>query len=321
MGAVVLAGAGCGTAAVCARAESPYVELDALRVGDIVHVPTGRAMTRGEALDWLAAFRVVFVGETHDSPSDHAIERIVLEGLAARHGGRVALGLEMLPQTDQPTLDAYLRGEVDDAAMQALWERRWGPTWAQYRPLLALARRLGIPVVALNCPRDVVQAVVAKGLDGLDPETAARLPAMDRDDPWHRTLARAVFEAHARGSGRFDRFEAVQALWDEAMADTAARFLRGPGRDRTLVVVAGAFHVRHGVGIPRRLFRRLPVPYATVVPIAVRVAPEREQALMETAEVHVPLPVADLVWAVGYGDAPEIGAPERPRATTPAAHR
>jgi predicted metalloprotease with PDZ domain len=79
----------------------------------------------------------------------------------------------------------------------------------------------------------------------------------------------------------------------------------GPaGRDKLLVVFAGGGHIAYGFGIPRRAFRRAPVPYVTILPQTdIGQAPQNSaHAVMEVEPVTFPLPAADIVWAVGYED-------------------
>jgi membrane-associated protease RseP (regulator of RpoE activity) len=108
---------------------------------------------------------------------------------------------------------------------------------------------------------------------------------------------------HARGVGA-DAFYRVQLLWDETMAETAAEYLKSPaGRGRRLLVLAGSNHVRYGFGIPRRLFRRVPLPFVIVEPYVhgsgVEVPKDR---LMEADVPALPLRPADLYWSVRYRD-------------------
>lgn len=74
-----------------------------------------------------------------------------------------------------------------------------------------------------------------------------------------------------------------------------------------MVVFAGGAHVAYGFGIPRRAFRRAPLPYVTVLPETdVAAAPtDRPGTVMEVESFALPLPVADVVWAVGYEGLPE----------------
>nr|VFJ58482.1 MAG: Uncharacterized iron-regulated protein [Candidatus Kentron sp. FM]VFJ72603.1 MAG: Uncharacterized iron-regulated protein [Candidatus Kentron sp. FM]VFK11710.1 MAG: Uncharacterized iron-regulated protein [Candidatus Kentron sp. FM] len=64
----------------------------------------------------------------------------------------------------------------------------------------------------------------------------------------------------------FQRFMDVQLLWDEGMAERAAKYLtEHPGH--TLVVLAGSGHLAYGHGIPDRVRRRVPVESAIILPV------------------------------------------------------
>ena len=288
------------------RVESPYFDLSTLRKGQIVHLPTGRSMSRDQLMGHLEAFPVVYVGETHDNIYDHEIELEVLKHLTEAFPGEVALGLEMLARPFQNDVDAYLAGEMDDKAfVRDVWSKSWGPSaWPYYRDLLHFAREHGVPVLALNAGNDLKAAVRKHAFDELPPEFAARLPEdMDTADPYHRAFAEAMLMGHDAGSRYVDVFLRIETLWDETMADTAARALTaGPDAPRHLVVIAGGNHVRYGFGIPRRLFRRVPLPYVVLTPYPVEIPQDKRDRLMDVDLPYLPLRVADFYWGVGYVD-------------------
>jgi len=59
--------------------------------------------------------------------------------------------------------------------------------------------------------------------------------------------------------------------------------------------------------VPRRLFRRLPVPFATVVPFTPVVPQDKQDRLMKVKKMpEIPLLLADFGWAVAYGDLPGV---------------
>jgi uncharacterized iron-regulated protein len=226
-----------------------------------------RISAMDQLLDAIADRRVVFVGESHDRPEDHLTQLKVIQGLKAR-GKDVAIGMESFQQPYQPALDAYIRGDLDEAGLlrQTQYFDRWGFDWRLYRPLLQYAREQHIPVIALNLEAELTHRVREVGLEGLSPTERARLPAqIDRSDTAYQERVRAVFEQHPMPDKRsFERFIEVQLAWDEGMAERAARYLR-ENPQKTLVVLAGVGHIEYGQGIPRRLLRRVPVPAATLV--------------------------------------------------------
>src|SRR5450759_607418 len=66
---------------------------------------------------------------------------------------------------------------------------------------------------------------------------------------------RLIFNSHPTGNG-FATFVEGVLLWDESMADTAARYLKAHPQSR-MVVLAGMVHVIYGDGIPERVNLRL----------------------------------------------------------------
>jgi uncharacterized iron-regulated protein len=235
----------------------------------------------GGLIDKLANRRVVFVGESHDRYEDHLNQLAIVSGLHARDKD-LAIGMEFFQQPFQQDLDDYVAGRIGEADLlrRTDYFERWRFDYRLYRPILRLAREHGIPIVALNIEKEITEAVGDGGIEGLSAAQRARIPAeMERDDEAYRARVRAVFDSHpqvrdehteegkdgpAAADARFERFLSVQLLWDEGMADRAARYLHEtPGR--TLVVLAGAGHLEYGRGIPKRLQRRIQVPAAIVL--------------------------------------------------------
>src|SRR5574341_1335033 len=287
-------------------AESPYRPIEGLPAGTILHVPTGVELSRPQLFDLLAGARVVYVGESHDNVRHHRIQLDILQGLVDRFPGHVAVGMEMFQRPAQPSLDRWSRGEMSDKDLVALWYENWTEDYEYYREIMEFIRDRRIPLVALNASQQTAHALSAGGSETLSPEQRAALPDIDTEDPYHREQMQAVFGAHAQGAG-FEPFYRTMLLWDETMAQTVSEYVTSPqGRDDRLVVFAGGGHVAYGFGIPRRAFRRAPVPYVTVLPQTdVALAPtDRSDAVMEVASPPLPLPVADVLWATGYEDLP-----------------
>jgi uncharacterized iron-regulated protein len=217
-------------------------------------------------IERLADKRVIFVGEQHDRYEDHLNQTAIIEGLLA-HDRSVAIGMEMFQQPYQPALDAYVAGEIDEAELlrRTQYFDRWRFDYRLYRPILRLARAHRIPVIALNLESELTRQVGDGGIASLSEADRARLPEIDRSDADHRARLEAIFKHHpAEQQGNFEHFLEVQLLWDEGMAERAARYL-SERPDSTLVVIAGGGHVEYGQGIPKRLARRLPVSMATLL--------------------------------------------------------
>jgi uncharacterized iron-regulated protein len=223
------------------------------------------------SVDWLidriADRKVIFVGESHDRYEDHLNQLAVIEGLHAQ-GKSLAIGMEFFQQPYQDAIDAYIAGEINEAEFLRRTEYfdRWRFDYRLYRPILRFAREKGIPVIALNLEAELTRRVGEVGIEGLTEEERARIPVeIDRGDPTYRGRIEAVFAMHpSEREQDVEHFIEVQLLWDEGMADRAARYLTAHP-DRTLVVLAGSGHVEYGQGIPNRLKRRMDVPTVTIL--------------------------------------------------------
>jgi len=293
--------------AACAHSQdagSPYRDLRTVPEGAIVHVRTGRDVDRATLFDHLGRAQIVYVGETHDNPDCHRIQAEILRALAERHPDLV-VGLEMVSRDQQSLLDDWTAGRRPEKEFARRWTELWHTGYRAYQEILTFAHERQIPLLALNAPQALVQAVARNGLDDLPDELRRQLPReMDAEDPYHRAKTEAIFGGHAH-VGDIERFYPAQLLWDETMAETAADYLsHHPGSH--LLILAGGYHVEEGVGIPRRLFRRVPVPYVTVLPYTPVTPKDKQDRLMDVDLPPIPLPVADFVWAVPYGDLPGV---------------
>ena len=302
LGLALLFLAGCAATQPSLDVESPYVDPRTLRVGEILHLATGRLLAESEALDYLCRFPVVYVGEAHDNVEAHAVQLTVLKAMEACFPGQLALGLEMLQRPFQADADAFVRGEMSERDFERVWQKSWGDI-SYYRELLHFAREKRIPLLALNASAAARKAVREQPPAAMTPDAARDVPEIDAQDPYHRAYVQTMVGGHAKGVSA-DAFYRVQLLWDETMAETAAEYLKSPaGRGRRLLVLAGSNHVRYGFGIPRRLFRRVPLPFVIVEPYVhgagVEVPKDR---LMDVDVPALPLRPADLYWSVRYRD-------------------
>src|SRR5215510_1389456 len=106
---------------------------------------------------------VAFVGEQHNDPATHRIERAILEGLARRREN-VIVAMEMFERDTQPSLDDYLAGRLSEEEFLKA-SRPWPNYPTDYRPLIEFSRAHRWKVIASNAPRPIAQQVSKQGLD------------------------------------------------------------------------------------------------------------------------------------------------------------
>ena len=291
--------------------QNPYPLQAPPKFGDIMHLPTGTLVSQEQMLAVAGDARIVYLGETHDNPASHRLEVQVLEALAKRHPGRQALGMEMFSRHQQPVLDRWVAGLLDEKAFlrESRWSENWRMDFDYYRDLLIFARDQRIPIIALNVEKELVAAVRSKTPDQLSAGERARLPELDLTDPYHRAMAEAILgDRRHHGGVALDGFIRIQTLWDETMAESAARYLTSPaGSDKHLLVIAGGNHVQGGFGIPRRVFRRLPASYVLIGGKEIDIPADKLDRLMDVDLPALPLVAYDFVVYLAYEDLPQRG--------------
>jgi len=215
-----------------------------------------------EILKELFDANVIYLGETHDNPADHAAKLEIIQQMSRNN--KIAIAMEMFQRPYQSVLDEYLRGNLSEAELieQTEYQNRWGFPWEFYAPILRFAQENQIPVLALNVPNEITRQVARQGLESLTAEQKKFIPPFSEirtDNLEYRQLIREVYDAIHQNHGSSDNFEnffLAQVLWDETMAEVIAKF-RQANPDYQIIVLAGKGHIVYGYGIPSRVLRRV----------------------------------------------------------------
>jgi uncharacterized iron-regulated protein len=235
---------------------------------EIFRLPGGDPISFHQLLSDLEPSSVIFMGETHDQIEHHQNQVRILQGLIGKNRD-IVVGMEMFEKSQQPILDQWTEGKLSEEEFlkEIKWEATWGMDYNLYKGILDEAKTRRLKVLCLNIERELVRRVGQQGIAGLSPEDRAKLPEMDLSDKDHRRYMASIYRNHHGGSAKdFENFYEAQCLWDEAMAETLSRFLlSGEGRGKTVLVIAGSGHVAFDFGIPKRLHRRTPSHYKTII--------------------------------------------------------
>lgn len=201
--------------------------------------------------------RAIFIGEVHDRLEHHQNQLRIIQSLYARNPN-LAIGVEYFQQPFQPYLDDYIAGRIDEKEMLVKTEyfKRWQLDYRLLQPIFEFAREKHIPVLALNVSDEIHKKVFRDGMKSLSPQERSQTPdVIEPASEHYRQRLKTIFDSHPQ-SNDFGTFVEGVLLWDEAMADTAARYLNDHPRSR-MVVLAGMVHIMYGDGIPERVNHRL----------------------------------------------------------------
>lgn len=213
------------------------------RVGRIVDMRNGTAVSIAQLVEELAAAPVVLLGEKHDNPDHHALQLWLLDALAAqRQQGAVVM--EMLTVDQQSQVDAVQtqmrQGTVPADIPAALnWHKGWD--WQQYGEFVRPVLSQPYPLLAGNLNRDALMQIyrqppVLKGIASTQNDVTQRLSAQIRESHCNK-LPEAQLPAML----------AVQQQRDRTMAQVV---LDAP---KPALLIAGAYHVRYDFGVPLHL--------------------------------------------------------------------
>jgi len=306
---LLLAHSGCGMLNSRHRLawQSPYRDISSLQEGDIVHLSTGRLVSKEELINIADGARIIYVGETHDNLNAHKVQLEILKAFHERHPGGIAVGMEMLKRPSQAVADQWTSGELDEKTFVGTWNTDWSNDYAYYRDILEFVREQRIPLLALRASDDWTNRVKASEdteTAGQEEERLEALPEMDIEDTYHRSHIEALFNQHpGHGQQDFETFYSVQVLWDESMAQSVYDYLVSEdGHGKKVLVFAGSQHIEHGFGIPRRVFRRIPLPYVIVLPVMIEAPAREKHKSMKVTLPQVPLLPGDFAWVVTHED-------------------
>jgi uncharacterized iron-regulated protein len=190
---------------------------------------------------------IVYLGESHDNPHHHLDQIRVLEVMLA-DGARPALAFEMLAQDQQQAVDVAMLESADRSALAKRlgWGERAWPDFEMYRPLFDLARRYGLPVIAIDLSQPVVRRISKEGLAALPADEQRRLvsrlvPDADRE----RGLARDIEAAHC-GLLPAAAVPGMVDAWHARNVTMARQIIMALERAPQVVVIVGRGHQAPG---------------------------------------------------------------------------
>lgn len=200
----------------------------------------------------LSAYRYVLLGEVHDNADGHR-RRLASLTAAIDAGWRPAIAMEQFDRERQPDIDRARRERPGDADYLIAQAGAPGWDWSLYRPVIALALRHDLPLVAANLSRDDARRVMRGGavfstsererlgLAGPLPADLAATQTAVLDDSHCGHFPRAMLPGMLQAQAARDAVMAA-ALKDHAAAG--------------VVLLAGNGHVREDIGVPRWLGAR-----------------------------------------------------------------
>ena len=207
------------------------------------------------------------MGEVHDNAEGHFYR---LKDLEAKLGGqwRPALLMEQFNVEQQPALTKAWQTcqsaqcVIDTAGGVKGWD------WGMYKPLIALALKYELPLVAANLSSQQVKAVMQSGFSAVFDAQIIKAYKLDQPlpQPWLDNQRKMIAQSHCNAlpAAATDSMVKAQAARDVMFAKLMGQYASGGA-----VLIAGNGHVRRDLGV----YQWLPADLASRVKIAGYVEP------------------------------------------------
>ena len=258
------------------------------RIGRIVHLKTGKAISFDQLIDQVGSRRLIFIGEVHNNPEHHLIQVQILQALMSQYKS-LTVAMEFFNETQQSVLDHYLEGSTTETEFlkDVGWDKNWAYAYHFYRPLLTMTKEKGRKILAINAPNPIVKKVARSGLSSLAPIERNQLAShINLKNESHRKYLYQIYKKHSHQDlKRFDFFYQAQCVWEDTMAENIATYLSKT--KEKLVVLTGNGHIINKYGIPNRTLSRIRIPMATIL----------LQPL--TGPLTIKRKMADYIWLTG----------------------
>ena len=214
------------------------------------------------------------MGEVHDNAQGHFYR---LKDLEAKLGGqwRPALLMEQFNVEQQPALTkAWQNCESSQCVIDTAGGIK-GWNWGMYKPLIDLALKYELPLVAANLSGQQVKDVMKSGFSAVFDAQTIKAYKLDQPlpQPWLDNQRKMLAQGHCNAlpADAIDPMVRAQAARDVMFAKLMGQYAFGGA-----VLIAGNGHVRRDLGV----YQWLPADLASRVKIAGYVEPAGADTLI-----------------------------------------
>lgn len=208
-----------------------------------------------DSLSQIPKGSIIILGESHNHMPHQKQHIEVMQALRGL-GHTISVGFEFFDYNQQRFVDLYHQKQLSEADF--LNEIGWkNGDFKYYRDRATFPiYEEGGDLLALNLPRWVSSQIARKGIDLIDENAKALLPPnFEIGNENYFDRFKEIMGGHGTVESLKNMFTA-QCSWDDTMAWVATDYaINHP--EKTLVLIAGDFHVQYGGGLPDRLKVRL----------------------------------------------------------------
>jgi len=228
-------------------------------------------LTQEQFMQTLKPYKVIFVGDHHDSMTSRAVLLEIIEEMAAA-GDHVILANEWFTPEDDPLLQQYVEGKLDDNISKALgWKKRVGYDFNLSEPIYSKVISVGGELKGINLSKTFKKKISDANVSGMSDAEKEFYKALDLNVTAHKQMLSPFFQ-HCHGDAQqsaqacAERMYRVQVAWDTKMALESAKLASKLKEHERLIVFVGAMHLEQKLGINLRFSRLSQAPFITIIP-------------------------------------------------------
>lgn len=225
-------------------------------------VESAKTLQAAELMETVKDKRVLFVGESHFSRIDHAIQLSLIRHLSTS-GKKLAIAIEMAPESMQPVLDRWNRGEMGETEFAVYFSQAWKVPYTYYGAIFRFARDNRIPLLGIDFDRAHTMRLMEKGMGMMPKETLDLIKFESCSDNPKYTNDMAQYWERLGHTRDFKTLCDVRRFREAVMAYNIVQLLE---RDSyTVIVLLGASHAAKPA-VPAMLERHSDAGYTVLLP-------------------------------------------------------
>ena len=223
-------------------------------------------------LDVITPYKVIFIGDQHDSAPAHEVMLETIKGLQHR-GFKVSVANEWFSPDENTLLKKYVKGELDANSSKALgWKKRVGYDFNLSEPIYKAVIEGGGALYGINMDKAFKKRVSEQNLSGMSQAERSFYENLDLNVSAHKEMLAPFFgHCHNKRAGEnaqqcAERMYRVQVAWDTMMGEESAKLAASLQKNEKLIVFVGAMHLEGKLGANLRFARKSNIPSITVIP-------------------------------------------------------
>ncbi|ACN15683.1 hypothetical protein HRM2_25890 [Desulforapulum autotrophicum HRM2] len=290
-------------------------------IGQLINTATGEILEMDTLVDDLLQADVIYLGEKHDNPEHHRLQRRIIQALIAK-GKHPQLGFEFFSTGDTPLLLDFVdshRAKHSDVVEKKVgtmlrkqlgWDTKSDALWSYYLELVCLAKKEALVAAGLDLSDAQKRRITRKGWDKLTKIEKQSIFSTHLDDKNYQDYMYDLFAKVHCGMKNPRMQSRLFDTWvarNDTMAHTITE-LHDTQPDRPVVVIIGGGHTEHNLGVVDRVRHLKPgISQVNVgfVEITRTPSPVHDYLAPLELEGYAPSPAHDYIWftqRVSYQD-------------------